>query len=74
MDIATIVKLNHEELPRVMALLELEHRGEEESARRLLARHKLELICITRGSNGSLLISERNAMSIPGLKWRWPIR
>jgi fructokinase len=55
--LATIVKLNHEELPRVMRLFDLEHRSEEESARQLLLAHDLKLICVTRGSRGSLLLS-----------------
>jgi fructokinase len=56
MKLATIVKLNHEELPKIMRLLELEHRGEEASARRLLSSHDLKLVCVTRGSGGSLLV------------------
>ena len=57
MKLATIVKLNHEELPRIMRLFELEHRGEEDSARRLLSSHDLKLVCVTRGNGGSLLVS-----------------
>lgn len=57
MKLATIVKLNHEELPRVMRLLDLEYRSEGESAKSLLVYYDLQLICVTRGSNGSLLIS-----------------
>ncbi|MGB8833844.1 MAG: PfkB family carbohydrate kinase, partial [Candidatus Sulfotelmatobacter sp.] len=44
MKLATIVKLNHEELPRVMKLLGLEHRGQKESAQRLLDEYELALI------------------------------
>jgi fructokinase len=57
MKLATIVKLNHEELPQVMRLLDLEHRNDEESARKLLRSYGLQLICVTRGNHGSLLIS-----------------
>jgi len=57
MKLATIVKLNHEELPKIMRLFGLEHRGEEFSARRLVAQHNLKLLCVTRGSGGSLLVS-----------------
>jgi fructokinase len=57
MKMATIVKLNHEELPRIMQLFGLEHRGEEPSALRLLTQHNLKLLCLTRGSRGSLLMS-----------------
>jgi fructokinase len=57
MKLATIVRLNHEELPRIMRLFELEHRSQEDSARKLLSLHNLKLVCVTRGSGGSLLIS-----------------
>ncbi len=68
MKLATIVKLNHEELPRVMRLVELEHRGEEDSARRLLASYDLKLVCITRGTNGSLLVSADECSEHPGFR------
>jgi fructokinase len=54
---STIVKLNHDELAKVMHLFGWEHRSEEDSARLLAERFKLELLCLTRGSRGSLLIS-----------------
>jgi fructokinase len=57
MKLASIVKLNHEELPRVMRLLDLEHRSEEDSARALLVAHGLQLICVTRGNHGSFLMT-----------------
>jgi len=68
MQLATIVKLNHEELPRIMHLLELEHRNEKDSARRLLSLHDLKLVCITRGENGSLLISADECSEHAGVK------
>jgi fructokinase len=68
MNLASIVKLNHEELPRVMALLEMEHHDEEDSARRLLSFYHLKLICITRGNNGSLLLSQDHCSEHPGFK------
>jgi fructokinase len=57
MKLAGIVKLNHEELPRVMRLLDLEYRSEQDSARTLLLVHDLQLICVTRGSRGSFLMT-----------------
>ena len=68
MKLATIVKLNHEELPRIMRLFELEHRSEEDSARRLLSLHGLKLICITRGNGGSLVVSAGECNVHPGFK------
>jgi fructokinase len=68
MKLATIVKLNHEELPRIMRLFELEHRGEEDSARRLLSSHDLKLVCVTRGTGGSFLISLDECSEHPGFR------
>ncbi|MGA9305741.1 MAG: carbohydrate kinase [Candidatus Sulfotelmatobacter sp.] len=67
MKLATIVKLNHEELPKVMSLLDLETRGEEASARQLLS-HEVKLVCVTRGSGGSLLVSADERREHPGFK------
>ena len=68
MKLATLVKLNHEELPRIMRLFELEHHNEEDSARRLLSLHDLKLVCITRGNDGSLLVSASECREHPGFK------
>ena len=68
MKLATIVKLNHEELPRIMHLLEHESRAEKDSARRLLSSHDLQWVCVTRGSRGSLLISLDECSEHPGIK------
>ena len=68
MRLATIVKLNHEELPRIMGIFGLDHGGEEHSAQRLLLSHNLKLICITRGNHGSLLMSADESSEHPGFK------
>jgi fructokinase len=68
MTLATVVKLNHEELPRIMRLFELEHHREQDSARRLLSLHDLKLVCVTRGNGGSLLISAGECSEHPGFR------
>ncbi len=68
MRLATLVKLNNEELPKIMRLFELEHQSEEASARRLLSLHDLRLVCITRGNGGSLLISASECSEHPGFR------
>lgn len=68
MQLAEIVKLNEEELPRVMGLLGLESRDEETSAKELLRRFNLKLVCVTRGSKGSLLVSDAGAHPHPGYR------
>jgi fructokinase len=68
MKLATIVKLNHEELPRIVHLLECESGGEKDSVRRLLSSYDLKLVCVTRGNGGSLLISTDECSEHPGFE------
>ncbi len=70
MGLATIVKLNQEELPRIMRLLELEPHGDEDSARRLLSLslHNPRLVCVTRGGGGSLLVTADESSEHPGFR------
>lgn len=65
---ADIVKLNHEELPRIMQLFGLDHRDEIASADTLMERHRLKLICVTRGCRGSLLIGPSGLNEHPGYR------
>jgi fructokinase len=51
-----------------MHLLEHENSAEKESARRLLSSHDLKLVCVTRGSRGSLLISRDECSEHRGFK------
>ena len=68
MKLADIVKLNHEELPRIMQMFGLPHRDEIASANTLVKLHDLKLICITRGCRGSLLIGHRTLDEHPGYR------
>lgn len=70
MGLATIVKLNQEELPRIMRLLELEPHGDEHSARRLLSLslHNPRLVCVTRGGGGSMLVTADESSEHPGFR------
>jgi fructokinase len=68
MKLANIVKMNHEELPKVMQLFGFENLSQTESARQLLSFYELDLICVTRGTNGSLLISANERSEHPGVK------
>lgn len=52
---ANTVKLNHEEVPRVRELLNMNDASEELFARTLREQFDLRVVCITRGSKGSLL-------------------
>lgn len=54
---ANVVKLNHEELPKICELFEIEGADEKEKAKNLYQHFDLKFLCLTRGANGSLLIA-----------------
>lgn len=68
--LASVVKLNVDELARLAALLGLDERGETELARRLLRDFDLELVAVTRGARGSVLITRTQAVEHAGLAVR----
>lgn len=57
MKLSHVIKLNQDELPRIMQLFEFDHRRDKDSARHLLSLYDLKLVCVTRGNSGSLLVS-----------------
>jgi fructokinase len=66
--LANILKLNHDELPRIAQMLGLAYDGEKSSAERLRRVYDLQLVCVTRGENGSLLVTEDGADEHPGFR------
>jgi fructokinase len=66
--LAKIVKLNDEELPVLMTLCGLKGGGEEDGARRLLEVYNLQMVCLTRGGRGSLLLTEAETFAHTGFK------
>jgi fructokinase len=68
MRLADIVKLNDEELPRIMQLSKLVHQDELSSARSLLREYDLKVVCVTRGGRGSLLVKEQDCSVHPGFR------
>jgi len=68
MRLADIVKLNDEELPKVMSLAGLPHKDEKSSAQKLMDAYDLELVCITRGGRGSLLVRGTDLSEHPGFR------
>jgi fructokinase len=68
MKLATIVKLNHEELPKISHMLGLNLEDAEAAARLLIARYNLKLICVTRGDAGSMLVTAAESHSHPGVR------
>jgi fructokinase len=63
---ADIVKVNDEELPKIMALSGFSHRDERHSAQYLLAAFDLKLICVTRGARGSIIVAKNGVDEHPG--------
>jgi fructokinase len=66
MKLADIVKMNEEELPRVMTLCELSGEDKRSSGQRLLDAYNLKLVCITCGERGSLLLRDGDSSEHPG--------
>jgi fructokinase len=74
LELATVIKMNDAEVPQVLALLGLEAAEEgllsclRQSAERLLAEFPtLQLVAITRGGQGSLLVSRDEWHEHPGV-------
>jgi fructokinase len=65
---ADIVKLNDEEMPTVMRLGKLPRGDELESARRLSEEYEIKLVCVTRGTRGSLLVRGAESSQHPGFR------
>jgi fructokinase len=70
MRLADIVKLNDEELPRIMSLAGLPHKDELSSAQRLVSTYDLRLVCLTRGGRGSLLVRSGGSHEHAGFRVR----
>lgn len=65
---ADIIKLNHDELPTVVQLLGFPFHDEESAAQWLRHTFHIKLVCVTRGAEGSLLVSEYAKHEHPGIR------
>jgi fructokinase len=67
---AKVLKLNHEEFPRFLDLMQCPLRPSERtdiaSARWLCKEFGIQLVCITRGAHGSLLVTTTSQDEHPG--------
>ena len=63
---ADIVKVNDRELLEISSLLKMDVGNEERMARELLNQFDLVMVCITRGEQGSLLISRDKTVDHKG--------
>lgn len=67
--LSDFVKLNHEELPRVLKILGLPETGNTKaSAHLLLEAFQLRLVCVTRGSEGSIVVNQNEEDAHPGFR------
>ena len=69
-ELAGVVKLNHEELLIIAEMFEIKTANQTETARRLRAKFDLELLCVTRGADGSLLLTADEIDEHSGFKIR----
>jgi fructokinase len=67
---ADIIKLNHDELPRVVELLGFPFHDQDSAAEWLRHTFHVKLVCITRGARGSLLVGEYAKHEHPGIPVR----
>ncbi|HXG67516.1 MAG TPA: carbohydrate kinase, partial [Blastocatellia bacterium] len=70
MKLAGIAKLNDQELPEVARLFGLGCGSLEERARNLLRAYGLQLVCVTRGARGSMLVSATETAEHAGIPAR----
>ena len=69
MKLADIVKLNDEELPKIMKLAKASnHKDQLSSAQFLIRTYDLKMVCITRGGSGSLLVRDADWGEHPGFR------
>jgi fructokinase len=66
--LSTVVKLNADELSAAGSMLNLGASGELETARELLQLFDLDLVAVTRGAAGSLLVGRDEADEHPGFR------
>ncbi len=64
---ASVLKLNDDELPVVGEIFGLSG-SDEKIIQKLIDRFELDLVALTRGANGSLLISKNEISEYPGVK------
>ncbi len=70
LQLATIVKFNFDELCGAAMLLDFEERESHAIAARILREFRLELVAVTRGAGGSLLVTKDEIAEHPGVNVR----
>ncbi len=69
LELCSALKLNNQELPLVLSLLGCKSmEDEEDDCRLLLETFGLDLVCLTRGAEGSLMLNRKEVVAQPGCK------
>jgi fructokinase len=68
LNLADVVKLNHEELPKLAEMFAINSLNQMEQAKKLCGKFKIRFMCLTRGGKGSLLLTENEASEHCGIK------
>ena len=68
LELATVCKMNEQELPTVAATLRIPVTNALDTARRILEEFDLRCVALTRGEKGSLLVSEDDVAEHPGFQ------
>ena len=63
---ANVIKLNHEEVPRIANLVSISEPDPNSFCAELIRKFDLQMICVTRGINGSLLCTKEDTAEHPG--------
>ncbi len=66
--LADVIKLNHDELPLLARLLDIPFHSERRAAEALLHASTAKLVCVTRGSCGSLLVGKEGVAEHSGFR------
>jgi fructokinase len=66
LEFSHVLKLNDEEIVVIKDILELSGQGIAEISREVLGEYGLDLVCVTRGSQGAMLVSEKKVVDQPG--------
>lgn len=67
-ELTNVVKLNHEELPIITEILKIRGATVQKCLEKIIKEFDLKLICLTRGANGSLLMTKDAVSEHKGLK------
>ena len=68
--LSDVVKLNHEEVREIAEMLGLGGGNDAERARALLRAYSPEMVCVTRGAEGSVIVTEGEVVEQAGVRIR----